>query len=70
VEALMARPKAKGKGKPEPGPKTIGVRASAEYAAWVDRLAARNRTTVAGLVDQALARFAREIGFEEPPPER
>jgi hypothetical protein len=62
--------KKKPKGAPRRGPRIIGVRVSDEYAEWVERLAARNRSTVAGLVDQALAKFARDIGFTEPPPER
>jgi len=46
------------------------MRTSGEYAAWVDRLAEKNRTTVAGLLDQALAAFAKQIGFDEEPPRR
>jgi hypothetical protein len=65
----MARPKKTVK--PEsPDPKTIAFRVSGEYGAWVERLASHNRSTVAGLLDQALVKFAREIGFEEKAPER
>jgi len=65
----MARPKKPTK--PESlDPRTIAFRTSGEYAAWVDRLASHNRSTVAGLLDQALVKFAREIGFEERAPER
>lgn len=69
---VMARPKpgAKGEGKPAPEGKSIAFRASAEYAAWVEKLAAVNRSTVAGLIDQALVRHANAIGFPEAPPER
>lgn len=65
--ALMARPK---KREVKAEAKSIAFRTSAEYAAWVERLAAHNRSTVAGLLDQALVRFAREIGFTDPAPER
>ena len=69
---LMARKSTGGgqKGKPAPAPKTLGVRVSAEYSDWVERLAKANRTTIAGLIDQALAGHAERIGFEEAPPER
>ncbi len=66
---IMARPK-KAQAGSKREPKSIAFRTSGEYAAWVERLASHNRTTVAGLLDQALVRFAREIGFDEPAPER
>ena len=66
--AQMAKPKRKTESAKDP--KTIGFRVTGEYAEWVDRLATKNRSTVAGLIDQSLARFAKEIGFTEEPPER
>lgn len=54
----------------KPDQKTIAFRASPEYADWVEALASHNRTTVAGLLDQSLVRFAREVGFAANPPER
>jgi hypothetical protein len=67
----MARPKnVKSKPVAKPEQKTIAFRTSAEYAAWVDRLAGHNRTTIAGLLDQALVEFARIKGFDEKAPER
>jgi hypothetical protein len=67
----MARPK---KTAPQPAskpqPKAIAFRAGPEYVAWVDDLASANRSTVSGLLDQALAKYAREIGFTKPIPER
>lgn len=47
--------------------KSIAFRVSAEYAAWVEGLAAHNRSTIAGLMDQALASYAQEKGYEQPP---
>lgn len=47
--------------------KSVAFRVSAPYSEWVDRMAAHNRTTIAGLLDQALARYAKETGFEAPP---
>jgi hypothetical protein len=51
-------------------PKTIGIRSTGEWAAWLERFARFRRTDVAKTVDEALARYAKETGFEEEPPER
>jgi hypothetical protein len=70
IEALVM-PKGKGsKKKPDAGPKTIGVRATAEYAEWLERLAKHYRTTVAGVIDRALAEWTETEGYPERPPER
>jgi hypothetical protein len=50
-------------------PKTVGVRASGEWAAWADRYAKFRRVDVAKLIDLALAELAKGDGFE-PPPDR
>jgi hypothetical protein len=64
----MPRPKKKTTGKQEQ--KSIAFRTSSEYAVWVEGLAAHNRSTVAGLLDQALVKFAKEIGYKPEAPER
>ena len=46
------------------------IRASEEWKGWLDRLARHCRLTTSTVVDQAVVRYAREMGFEEPPPER
>src|SRR5262249_36086356 len=51
----------------ESKPQAIQVRGSQEWKQWVEDLAAANRQKVAGLVDTALARLARDIGFRIPP---
>lgn len=66
--ALMGRPKRRSVGKLEA--KTIGVRVTAEYADWIERLARHYRTTVAGVIDRALAEWVEAEGYEERPPER
>lgn len=72
MEVTLARKKTTAK----PGPKakatgatvkSVAFRVSAAYSKWLEEMAAHNRTTVAGLLDQALARHARETGFREPP---
>jgi hypothetical protein len=66
----MAKKKAPAKGKAGPETKTIGFRVTAEYAGFLERVASADRSTIAGMIDRAVARYAREIGVEEPPPER
>jgi hypothetical protein len=47
--------------------KALAFRVNAPYAEWIEAFAAFNRTTYAGLIDQALARYAKEAGFIDPP---
>jgi hypothetical protein len=47
--------------------KSLALRVNDEYAAWIEDLRAFNRTTLAGLFDQALADFAEKKGFRKPP---
>lgn len=51
-------------------PVVLQMRGSAEYKAWLDKLAEFDRSTIADLTDRALAKHAREIGFPDPPPRR
>lgn len=50
--------------------RTIGVRGTAEWADWLERLARHNRTDVAKVLDAAAKQYAVSTGFDEPPPER
>jgi hypothetical protein len=47
--------------------KSLVIRANDDYAAWVEAFAKSNRTTFAGLVDQALTHYAEVRGFKVPP---
>jgi hypothetical protein len=47
--------------------RSLAFRVNDAYAAWVEELAKSNRTTLAGLFDQALAQFAERKGFKSPP---
>lgn len=75
---VMAEPKqAKGKGASPKGAskatapiRTIGFKASQEWSDWLERFAKTNRTTVAGVIDRALAEMAKVQEHPEPPPER
>jgi hypothetical protein len=64
----MGRPKKDAKRLP--GPRTIGVRASGEWADWVDQFAEHCRTDVAKLIDEALAAHAKVREFNKVPPKR
>lgn len=55
---------------PEPRGTLFSVKGRPTWLEWVDRLAAYDRSKRADLLDRALARYAKEIGFTEKPPER
>jgi hypothetical protein len=69
----MPTPKKKAaKSKPIPAPapsglRTIGIKSTREWAAWLDRYAKSQRVTIASLIDRALAADAERNGFEAPP---
>jgi hypothetical protein len=68
----MANPKVK-RGRPavkDKTAKTLGYRVSPAYLRWIAQAAAANRSTISGLIDQAVARYARDIGVADPPPQR
>ena len=54
----------------EPRPIALSIRGRLEWKEWVARLAEADRTSLNELVDRALARYGREVGFKEAPPER
>jgi hypothetical protein len=68
--ATVGRPKKGSRTGQPPQPKTIGLRVSGEYGEWLERLAKRHRTTVAGIIDRAVAEWAESQGYEEAPPTR
>ncbi len=65
----MARPKKAGDKKPG-GMKTVAVRATVEWADYVERGAEHCRTDVAKLFDAAVIEYLRARGFTETPPKR
>ena len=74
VGATMAKPKPKtSRGRPavqDKTAKTLGYRVTPAYLEWITRAPAANRSTISGLIDQAVDRYAREIGVQDPPPDR
>ena len=65
----MGRPK-KSAPKGAPKPRTIGVRATGEWAEWLEQAARHCRTDIAKLIDAAVVDYVKARGFEVPPPER
>jgi hypothetical protein len=68
----VARPK-KRPGRPRKdaaGAKVIGLRSSAEWAEWLERVAKHCRTDIAKLIDVSVVEYARARGFKEEAPER
>jgi len=49
---------------------TLGYLVSAPYLEWITRAAKVNRSSISGLIDQAVAKYAQEIGVAETPPDR
>jgi hypothetical protein len=47
--------------------KSLVVRATDDYAAWVMAFAEFRRATYARLIDEALADYAEKTGFKKPP---
>ncbi len=57
----------------KPDPKEVitwGLRMTREYQEWLNRLATHDRCTMAGLIDRAVANYAKQIGFNGQPPDR
>jgi hypothetical protein len=48
----------------------IRLLVSNAFADWLNRVARFDRTSAAALIDRAVTRYAREIGFSEEPPKR
>lgn len=64
----MAAKKAnKPSAKATPKGRTFGVRMDGQYLEWIQAFADRERASIATLIDQAIASYARERGYSEPP---
>jgi hypothetical protein len=51
-------------------PMVVQVRGSAAFKAWAEKLARFDNRPLSGLVDKAMRRYAKEIGFPDEPPDR
>jgi hypothetical protein len=66
----MAKAK-KPRGKPDPEAMTTrAFRMRQEYAEWLEGLATYDRSSVAAVIDRALAHYGKAIGFHKEAPER
>ncbi len=50
--------------------KTLGYRVTPRYLEWLAKVAIANRSSISGLIDQAVAKHALQVGVIEPPPKR
>ena len=77
MQVIEPMAKKRPKAKPEPAPEEAGrktmavqVRASDEWKAWFEELAAADGSTLAALVERAARAYAKIIGFDKPTPKR
>jgi hypothetical protein len=50
--------------------KTLGYRVTGDYLDWLGTVASANRTSISGPIDQAVAKYARDLGVTAHPPDR
>jgi hypothetical protein len=50
--------------------KTLGNRVSALYLKWNGEVAKVNRSSISGLINQVVAKYARDLGVTDAPPDR
>jgi hypothetical protein len=70
--AMMAKKlPAKGRGA-EPGPRrtVLTIKGTDEWREWLEGLSEHLRTPTSTIVDHALVRYAKEVGYEKPAPKR
>jgi hypothetical protein len=74
AKARSAAPKtAPKRGRPaaaEKTTKTLGYRVGLAYLAWLEKVAVANRSSISGLLDQAVVDRATKLGIDDPPPKR
>jgi uncharacterized protein (DUF1778 family) len=51
-------------------PMIAQLRGDAKYKAWIERAARFDNRSVAGFIERSVARYAKEIGFDEEAPDR
>jgi hypothetical protein len=63
------RKAAPGGGEP-PASVIVSIRVATDYRDWLNRLADFERVNLSDLIDRAITRYAREVGFKEVAPKR
>jgi hypothetical protein len=51
-------------------PVVVQVRGELAYKSWIEKLSKFDKRSVSDLIEVAVAKHARDIGFTEPPPDR
>ena len=51
-------------------PMIAQLRGDAKYKAWIEKAARFDNRSVAGFIERSVARYAKEIGFDEEAPDR
>jgi hypothetical protein len=72
VSATLMAKKRPGKKTPEPERRrtVLTIKGTEEWRGWMERLAEFLRTPTSTIVDHALVRYAKEMGFKEEAPPR
>lgn len=66
----MATKTAKQPSQPEPRRTVLTIKGTDEWKAWFERFADFLRTPGSTVVDHALVRYAKEMGFKDEAPKR
>ncbi len=66
MEMAKANAKPKAKAKPD-RLVTRALKMTGDYAAWLERFAARERVSLSSLIDRALSAHADQTKFDPPP---
>jgi hypothetical protein len=68
----MTKKKPEAKPPTAPGPRrtVLTIKGTDEWRGWLERLGEHLRTPASTIVDHALVRYAREMGFKEEAPKR
>jgi uncharacterized protein (DUF1778 family) len=57
------------KGMPNPTP-NLTVRMNPQFREWLDKAALHSRLNVSSFIEFAVIAYAKQQGFDEPPPKR
>jgi hypothetical protein len=70
MEVATVTRKKSGVADPTRKPVALNIKGDPAWRDWVERAAAHSRMSVSAYIDVALAKLAKQEGFEPKPPER
>lgn len=70
VEAVVVAKKKAEKSSSDRKPMIAQLRGDAKYKTWIEKAARFDNRSVAGFIERSVARYAKEIGFDEEAPDR